>query len=272
MLRDTIGPDLDLSTVDDRWVFEGTGTSIRDERKRINDRILHPFHRELELNLPRRRLLHAVRAALIAADAAGSGLTRTGKPITDWILETLEGQDPWNGNDAELKVIEPRIAELNRLFAEKGWPPFQWTDFQNDCADPVKVPSRALLLAPCGSGKTLAAWRWIVARLMERPAGHVLFLYPTRTTATEGFRDYVSWAPEAEATLMHGTSEFDLAGMFDNESDPGTASVMRLSASCLHSDIGDGGRSPQPSISFLPSCNMVMVPFACCRCWLIRWW
>jgi CRISPR-associated endonuclease/helicase Cas3 len=50
--------------------------------------------------------------------------------------------------------------------------------------------------------------------------GHVLFLYPTRATTTEGFRDYVSWAPEAEAALMHGTSEFDLQGMFDNDSDP----------------------------------------------------
>src|SRR5207302_4600446 len=31
-----------------------------------------------------------------------------------------------------------------------------------------------------------------------------------------GFKDYVSWAPEADATLMHGTSGFDLDGMFAN--------------------------------------------------------
>lgn len=41
-------------------------------------------------------------------------------------------------------------------------------------------------------------------------------IYPTRATATEGFRDYVSWAPEADAALMHGAADYDLVGMFDN--------------------------------------------------------
>jgi CRISPR-associated endonuclease/helicase Cas3 len=63
----------------------------------------------------------------------------------------------------------------------------------------------------------LAAWRWIAARLEQRPAARVIFLYPTRATAKEGFRDYVSWAPEADVALMHGTSAYDLDGMFANE-------------------------------------------------------
>jgi CRISPR-associated endonuclease/helicase Cas3 len=88
-----------------------------------------------------------------------------------------------------------------------------WTDFQKACDD---LPDRALLLAPCGSGKTLAAWRWIAARLDVRPAARVIFLYPTRGTATEGFRDYVSWAPEADAALVHGTSTYDLEGLLDD--------------------------------------------------------
>jgi CRISPR-associated endonuclease/helicase Cas3 len=50
----------------------------------------------------------------------------------------------------------------------------------------------------------------------------VLFLYPTRGTATEGFRDYVSWAPEADASLVHGTAAYDLAGMFTNPDDART--------------------------------------------------
>ena len=47
----------------------------------------------------------------------------------------------------------------------------------------------------------------------------VIFLYPTRATATEGFRDYVSWAPEDDGALMHGTAEYDLQGMFSNPSE-----------------------------------------------------
>jgi CRISPR-associated endonuclease/helicase Cas3 len=81
------------------------------------------------------------------------------------------------------------------------------------------LPARAALLAPCGCGKTLAAWRWIAAQVKGRPAARVLFLYPTRATAKEGFRDYVSWAPEADAILMHGTAAYDLEGMFANPDD-----------------------------------------------------
>jgi CRISPR-associated endonuclease/helicase Cas3 len=46
-----------------------------------------------------------------------------------------------------------------------------------------------------------------------------VFLYPTRGTATEGFRDYVGWAPEAEAALVHGTSTYELEGMNANPPD-----------------------------------------------------
>ena len=72
------------------------------------------------------------------------------------------------------------------------------------------MPARALLIAPCGSGKTLAAWRWVAARGRERPIGRAIFLYPTRGTATEGFRDYVSHAGPELAALVHGTADLDL--------------------------------------------------------------
>ena len=69
---------------------------------------------------------------------------------------------------------------------------------------------------PVGAGKTLAAWKWIQVQAGLRPVKRVLFLYPTRATATEGFKDYVSWAPEADASLIHGTGAYELDGMFEN--------------------------------------------------------
>jgi CRISPR-associated endonuclease/helicase Cas3 len=63
----------------------------------------------------------------------------------------------------------------------------------------------------------LAAWRWIATQVKDRPVKRAIFLYPTRATATEGFKDYVSWAPEGDAQLLHGTAEFDLDGMFPAE-------------------------------------------------------
>ena len=65
----------------------------------------------------------------------------------------------------------------------------------------------------------MAAWRWAAAAADRNSIGSVIFLYPTRATATEGFKDYVAWAPEAEAILLTGTATLDLEGMRTNPSE-----------------------------------------------------
>jgi len=197
---------LDMATLPPRWDVGRPPNDIRDHRKRIQDDVLDSLTRD---RTDRRRLLTAMRAALIAADAAGSGYARVGEPVRETIWRQFVEREPLTGDYVRRKVIKKRTEEVERL---KGRP-FEWSAFQTACD---RLPARALLLAPCGSGKTLAAWRWIAARADERPVSRVLFLYPTRATAKEGFRDYVSWAPEADATLMHGNAAFDLEGMFDN--------------------------------------------------------
>jgi CRISPR-associated endonuclease/helicase Cas3 len=209
------GPPPDLSHVRDSWTFSSPA-SFRGDRDYIRDEILEPLKKSLRVNEPRRRMLLAVRSGLIVADAAGSGLVREGYTVSNWIHETVEILDPWNGEDIREKIIGERIAQLTRAgkWKDQGDGKEGWSDFQLACDS---LPERALLLAPCGSGKTLAAWRWIAAQLDRRPARHALFLYPTRATAREGFKDYVSWAPAPEAALMHGTSRFDLTDMFAND-------------------------------------------------------
>lgn len=182
-------------------------------RDGVRDHRLRPFQQALRKDEPRLRLLWAVRAALIAADAVGSGLPRVGEEeIRPWIKKVFPEDRICSEAFVRREVIDRRIEEL-RLRGQ--WR--DWSEFQRKAGT---LPERALLLAPCGSGKTLAAWRWIAAQLERRPAARVLFLYPTRATAKEGFRDYVSWAPEAAAALMHGTSAFDLQDMFANPDDP----------------------------------------------------
>jgi CRISPR-associated endonuclease/helicase Cas3 len=157
--------------------------------------------------------LLSVKAALLAADSAGSGVVRVGHALEDWVSNAF-GQ-PLTAVDIRNNVVLPRICEIET----KSSKPVVLQDFQRQAAT---LGERALLLAPCGSGKTLAAWHWIESRLQQKPASRVLFLYPTRATATEGFRDYVSWAPEEEAALAHGTASYDLEDMFDNPEDSRT--------------------------------------------------
>src|SRR5262249_10826966 len=90
---------------------------------------------------------------------------------------------------------------------------FRLRPFQEKAAE---QGSRVLLLAACAAGKTIAAWKWAEAQARQHKIGRVIFLYPTRGTATEGFRDYVGWAPEAEGGLVHGTSRYELEAMRGN--------------------------------------------------------
>lgn len=210
LVADRLGVDPpDVSRWPASWTVGRPPADMRAQRKWANDNPLRTLQTTVRRagGIDTRRLLSAVRAGLIAADAAGSGLVRTGRSV-DWITANLTRRELVTA-DTVNGLIDRRVKDVERAKGKA----FEWNQFQRDCDT---LPERALLLAPCGSGKTLAAWRWIAARLKDRPAGHVLFLYPTRATSREGFADYVSWAPEADAALMHGTSGFDLDGMFAN--------------------------------------------------------
>lgn len=164
------------------------------------------FARDLRRNCGRRSLLLAVKVGVIVADAVASGLVREGYSIEDWINERVHST-PITGEAIANNILDPKANQLS-----KGLP-FEWHNFQKKAAT---LGNRALLLAACGAGKTVAAWKWAEAQARDFEIGKVIFLYPTRGTATEGFRDYVGFAPEAEAALMHGTARYELEAMAEN--------------------------------------------------------
>lgn len=116
----------------------------------------------------------------------GADLRRTGLDIRQWVAGQFGEPDdhgPLSDEPFVQEIIRKRAEDLT---ARGKWE--RWGEFRTACDT---LDARALLPAPCGSGKTLAAWRWIAARASnpERPVKRVLFLYPTRATATEGFKD-----------------------------------------------------------------------------------
>ena len=153
----------------------------------------------------------AVRAALVAADALGSAMFRVGMNSAEYCEVAFDCRNLCTSAYIWKEVIEPRLRQLENAGTWRGW-----SEFQEACDS---LPSRALLIAPCGSGKSLAAWRWIAAHCGDG-VQRVIFLYPTRATATEGFRDYVFLAPETDAALVHGSAEYDLQGMFSSPNEP----------------------------------------------------
>lgn len=152
----------------------------------------------------------ALALALVASDSAGSGLRRTGQSVTEWIQRRFPsvGLTP---DELENTIIKGRVSEIERASSK----PFEPNELQRTAQS---LGPRAVLVSPCGSGKTLAAWLWAKSQLQTGAATRVIFLYPTRNTATEGFRDYVSWGKE-DASLLSGTADYDLEGMAFQGSD-----------------------------------------------------
>lgn len=165
----------------------------------------------LELSADYRQML-ALKAAVIVCDSLGSAMPRmddTYGSTQDWAKKFINGcfsDEFLTGDWLHETIICSRIKEVE----ERTGKAFSPKDFQKEAAT---QPARTLLLSGCGSGKTLAAWYWIETQLQAHQARRVIFLYPTRATATEGFRDYVSFAGE-DASLLHGTADYELDGMF----------------------------------------------------------
>ncbi len=169
------------------------------------------FGREIRSNKERLSLLLAVKPGVIAADAAASGLVREGHSIGEWIGGVVHAPAIGREDIADA-ILNPRAEQV----AKRTGRCFEFRPFQEQAA---RQGSRVMLLAACAAGKTLAAWKWAEAQAKRRKIGKVIFLYPTRGTATEGFRDYVGWATEADAALVHGTSRYELEAMAANPSE-----------------------------------------------------
>ena len=171
------------------------------------------FRRELKNSPQKLALLLAVKAGVIVADSAASGLFRENHKLEEWIDEVVHDKAV-SADEVSDKILKPRAAQISK---NRGTT-FSLRPFQEKTAE---QGHRVLLLAGCAAGKTIAAWKWAEAQAREHQIGRVIFLYPTRGTATEGFRDYVGWAPEAEGALVHGTSRYELEAMYSNpDEDP----------------------------------------------------
>jgi CRISPR-associated endonuclease/helicase Cas3 len=152
-----------------------------------------------------------VKAALIVADSVASAVVREGLDLKAWITETIHSER-LTKSELVSQVIEQRKRNIEtrtkKIFSER--------DFQLTVA---QQPERSVVTAGCGTGKTLAGLLWCAEQLDRAEYGRVIFLYPTRGTATEGFRDYIGWAPDDEASLLHSSAEYELLAMLENPSD-----------------------------------------------------
>lgn len=209
------GLDKPSFSIPNSWGFSSSseGEQIYEHRKRILKefgQLQDALSKETEESKARRSLLMASRAVVLAADAVASGLRRLDLPQKHWIVEGLKKGKTSVDIKRILEKRKQEVTERKRANGEVNFV-FKYQTFQEETA---LLGKRALILAPCGSGKTIAAYLWIQKQLEIHPGWKAIFLYPTTGTATEGFKDYASH--DEDAALLHSRAEFDLNGMFKN--------------------------------------------------------
>lgn len=135
-------------------------------------------------------LLAVAKALVLDADVAGSAISKSGETL-NWISEALDHRATY---DEFVGVVTERL--------DGG----VLRPFQRNVAEAAAPVT--LVVAGCGSGKTLAAYQWAAE---QHPGRQLWVTYPTTGTATEGFRDYVA-DPELqlEASLEHSRAHVDL--------------------------------------------------------------
>jgi len=141
-------------------------------------------------------LLAILKALLISADGIGSAKLHDGISISNWIDISLSTTISENDLD---NVINHRLR-----------PDSHMNSFQNKVAE---SDSRAtILLAGCGTGKTIAAYAWA-----KRYAGNrkIIFCYPTTGTTSAGFEDYLLAQTDIERAMIHSRSFYDIEKMRD---------------------------------------------------------
>ncbi len=176
------------------FAFDGNGDVALDE---LAERYWNDQDAFEHFDDDTRRLLAAAKNTLIAADVAGSALPRqagTAEWQRGWVAERLTRALP----DADVfqKIAEDRLQGRE---SDPGREGFQ----QRVAAADRRV---TLVSAGCGTGKTVAAYRWA----HQRCVGRRLFVcYPTTGTALEGFRDYMA-DPTLPSDLVTSRREVDL--------------------------------------------------------------
>ncbi|MEK4342496.1 CRISPR-associated helicase Cas3' [Brevibacillus sp. FSL L8-0710] len=150
------------------------------------------------LSASERKLCSIIRGILIAADALGSvrSLSRG-----DWVeRKSVDIRNIFSGIPLQNELgdmIQKKLAKVNTYSPEI-------TQFQ-ETVEAAATYEITVCEAGCGSGKTIAAYRW--AKKVNRP--FLCFAYPTTATATQGYADYQQYLQSAGKKLHHSRADID---------------------------------------------------------------
>ncbi|MBQ6620618.1 MAG: CRISPR-associated helicase Cas3' [Thermoguttaceae bacterium] len=205
----------DLSEVSN--ILRKNGTIINKEIKKLDyQKGEIPEDEWAETDLSEQAFMAAARSILMAADACASAIAafetiseekQAKKVIEAWVKDDL-GNIPQPHQYRQ--IVELKEKQLTHASNHPGDPEInrQRGEFQRETANSTSFIT--LVTAGCGSGKTLAAYRWGEKHCNPR-GNRLFFCYPTTGTATEGYFEYLTDEEERIwGNLVHSRAIVDL--------------------------------------------------------------
>jgi len=145
-----------------------------------------------------RRFVALAKAMVISADVAGSAVPKEGIDVVEWTKRVLKRCCTSEDMEGVAKVC----LKYKR--------PHKFQEVMSNSNASV-----SLVIAGCGTGKTVGAYMWAARHGGGRK---VFFSYPTTGTATEGYRDYIVPSEiDADSALLHSRADCDLEDMVGTE-------------------------------------------------------
>ena len=170
----------------------------------------------------KRSLVLAVKAGVMVADAFASARFRENLKVDEWLAKYVH-TEKITPEEVEREILQPLEEKYEREKHEK----FKLRDFQEQIS---QKGFRLLLMTACGSGKSRAGWEWLKKQCSDREIGKLIFLYPTRATALQGFLGYTAWAGNKTAHLS-GTAQYELETLRENPQESTINKDFQLSES-----------------------------------------
>ncbi len=249
--------DADWPKIPVIWSFDDIrgAQSIPKGKKNLAD-YLEKLDESLSDTPVRANLLRAVRAALIAADAAASGLVREGHTIRQWIEDRFV---PIGLCSMATTFVKRSLtgALLNSGIQWKGWHSFQLacrgTKFADTFAGPVRFRQDIGW-----------AWKWIEKQATMRVPSIALFFSTPRAQRRRKAFAITSPGRRKEVWFM-APLVTNLKVCLKTRLTTGQKGITRRKLGCSPLRFGINAYFRQPSINFLDSCNTLTGPSAFCR-------
>lgn len=144
------------------------------------------------------RFVMSLKCAVMLSDSVASGMVREDMDINDFIERYIHNV-PCLSSDFYEKIIKNRIGE-NATYKEHQTQAYEAG---------ISGSNRVCLAVSCGGGKTIGSYLWAKGLSTRYPHKHILFLSPTRATATEIYKHHAT----EDGRLLHSSSLYDLVGM-----------------------------------------------------------